>query len=484
MSAKTRLVLLGVVAAVILFSRLGDRPLGNFDDCYYAQKAKEMLAGGDWLTPHFAGVVRLDNPPLFVWLVAIGFRIFGVSSYGAAFFSAAAGLGSVLLLVRLARRLRFDEFTAFGAGAVLITTQYFVKYAGHAMMDVTLTLFFLIALDGYLSGVEGRARGWVQLGVATGLGLMMKSVLGLFPLIVAAIHRLTVRGPKAAIEPGPWNAAAAALAVGAPWFAYEFAVHHDVLLNEHFRWLLWSRGFVEPAGSGHAGNDPWGYFIRLGNGYWPWLPFALAGAWLELRRAFDRSRDPEERSTARLLLLWLVIVFGTMSLGHVKRLWYVMSIFPCLALLSAIAAARFLPSENARRRTVTATLGVLVTIAGLFAMTPLGVGRPRNPELNAMARIIRANVPAGQPVVNLDTPYWDVINTFIFYSDHDLGQPLADPTRVREQVRGGAWALVSASRAAEVVGTEPSGCRVVARSGPWALIASKEAAVLAIPPID
>jgi len=477
---RARLALLGVVATVIVFARLGQGHLANYDDCYYAEKAKEMLVGGDWLTPHFAGNVRLDNPPLFLWLVAAGFTMFGVGGYGAAFFSAAAGAGSVVLLVRVARRLGYDTFASWSAGVILLTTPYFLKYSGHAMMDVVLTFFFLVAVDGYLSACEGQRAGWMRLGVATGLGILMKSVLGLFPLVVVAAHRLSVRRIKALTDPGLWLAAVTAAAIGLPWFGYQLTVHREILMSEHFRWLIWSRGFVEPAVGG--GNDPFGYLTRIGKVYWPWLPLALTGLWLAARRAFDAGRDPAERAAARLLVFWLAIVLGAMSLGHVKKLWYVMSVFPCLALFAGMAAGAILRSEPARRRAVAWASAVITAFAAVVALTPIGTSRQRQPDLQEMTRIVRANVPPGQKVLNLDTPYWDVANQFLFYSDHDLTEPMGDPARVRDALRGGGWALIATPRVGEVVGEETAAVRVVARSGVWSLLTSAPSPPLTLRP--
>ena len=466
---KARTLLLGVAATFIIFGRLGRGVLANYDDCYYAQKAKELWQGGDWLTPHFAGHVRLDNPPLFLWMIAAGFRLFGAGKLGAAFFSAVAGVACVLMLVRVARRIGFDDFEAWCAGAILLTTQYFLKYSQHAMMDVVLTLFFLIALDGYLSAAEGRLSGWVRLGVFTGLGVLMKSVLGLFPLIVVAAHRLAVRGRPALFERGPWIAAAAAAAVAVPWYAYQLSVHPGQLVTEHFQWLILSRGLGDPGGEG-IDSGPLGYLTRIGSVYWPWLPLAAYGLWLEAKRALDREGAPERRSSSALLLLWLVIVVGVMSIGHVKKLWYVMSVFPCLALLSARGVAHLARGAPARHRILNSAGVVLAILAAVIAFTPLGTARPRQPGLYEMALVARARVPGGEKVFNLDARYWDVAGVFLFYSDHDLTEPLGNPAQLREALGGGRWALLRSDRVLEVVGSEAARFEVVARSDDWALI--------------
>jgi hypothetical protein len=129
-------------------------------------------------------------------------------------------------------------------------------------------------------------------------------------------------------------------------------------------------------------------------------------------------------------------------------------------------------------------MGVLAVFAGVVALTPLGPARTRQPDLQAMTRIVRANVPAGQKVLNLDAPYWELANQFLFYSDHDLTEPLADPARLREGLRQGGWALIAGSRVAEVQGESAATISVVARSGDWALLTAAPAAPVIVPPFD
>ena len=52
-----------LLALGIVFAHLGEGHLANFDDCYYAQKAKEMLRTGDWITPATTGRSRSTTRP-------------------------------------------------------------------------------------------------------------------------------------------------------------------------------------------------------------------------------------------------------------------------------------------------------------------------------------------------------------------------------------------------------------------------------------
>jgi 4-amino-4-deoxy-L-arabinose transferase len=472
-----------VIAAAILFARLGQGHLANFDDCYYAQKAKEMVQGGDWLTPHFAGIPRTDNPPLFLWLMASAFLVFGVHDWAAIFWSALSGALCVPLVYMLARRLRLDTFEAWSAAIVLLGTQYFIKYARHAMFDVFLTLLFLVGILSYARAAQGDRKSFLLLGLATGLGVLTKSVLGLFPLAVAAAHMLWTG--RARLLRGGWFVAGVALAalVAVPWYAAQLRLHGGAFVEEHFRWLLYRRGL----GIG-AGERAWwshlDYLRELALVYWPWLPLAAAGAVRSFRRAFDGDRPPKaeptspppsgsawtRRDTARLLITWFCVVVGVMSVAAEKKLWYIMTVFPCLALLAGIAAGAWIRGASRRWAVVKATFAILVAVAIAVHVFPIPLSKARRPDLHRVALAARDLAPPGRKVGNLDAPYWSTVNQFLFYSDHDLTEPLLDPVRVRALLRSGQFALLTPAGYARVAEGDSAAYRVLARSGGWLLV--------------
>jgi len=68
---------------LIFLGRQTDVGLLNFDDSFYAQKTKELLAGGSFWLNTFNGQPDFDKPPLPLWLTALAFKAFGVSGYSA-----------------------------------------------------------------------------------------------------------------------------------------------------------------------------------------------------------------------------------------------------------------------------------------------------------------------------------------------------------------------------------------------------------------
>ncbi len=464
--------MLTACAALVLFARAGANPLPNYDDAYYAEKAKQMLRTGDWLTPRFAEAIRLDNPPLFLWLMAATFGLAGVTAYAAVFWSALSGVACVALTHRLATRLGCPPFEAWAAGFVLLGTGYFLKYANHAMFDVFLTALFLCALLAYRRAWEGSATAWAALGVFTGLGVLTKSVLGVFPLGVVMVHALWSRRAMRSVREGAWLAPLLAVAVIAPWYGYQLVRHRSQFLEEHIAWLLVQRG----TGSGAEAPPlrPFGYLRELAMTYWPWLPLAAVGLWMSAREAFARRGEAADawdaRASARLLVAWPLVVIGVMSLAREKKLWYVMSVFPALAMFSAHALAAWWPKALARARV---TLGgfAVATLAGLvLAFTPWGSAPVRRPDLQRMAVAARSLVPPGERIAFLGGNYWSVAHQFVFYSDRTLVRGSDDPATVRAALDRGGWALLSTGAYVLVSAADSTRYPPVDAAGEWVLV--------------
>lgn len=78
---KNKNAFLIFVFALLLYGLFSNIiPLVDPDEPVYGETAKEMLLTGDWLSPRIYGEYWYDKPPLFYWLDAFSFSIFGVST--------------------------------------------------------------------------------------------------------------------------------------------------------------------------------------------------------------------------------------------------------------------------------------------------------------------------------------------------------------------------------------------------------------------
>ena len=138
-----RVLLLVLLCGLTFFVGLGRPAITDSDEAFYAEAAREMVEGGDWVTPHYNGRYRFEKPVLHYWLAALGYLIAGVSELAARFPSAMAGLVLVLTTYACARRW-YDESTGMLAGAITATSFGYVAVARQALPDLLLACFITL----------------------------------------------------------------------------------------------------------------------------------------------------------------------------------------------------------------------------------------------------------------------------------------------------------------------------------------------------
>jgi len=165
---------------MLWFATLSLRPLFNPDEGRYAEIAREMLAGGDWVIPHLNGLAYIEKPPLQYWATALSLRVFGQSEFAARFYTALSALGTVLAVWLVAHRL-WGSSAAWRASLMLSSMLLFLVMGQLLTLDMGLTLYLTVALAGFLLAQTGRRSsefGWMLLAwIATALGVLSKGLV-------------------------------------------------------------------------------------------------------------------------------------------------------------------------------------------------------------------------------------------------------------------------------------------------------------------
>ena len=73
--------LLALPIALWLLALAWIRPLSDPDEGRYAMVALDMLHNGNWVTPQLNGLPFFHKPPLYYWLAAGGYELFGVHEW-------------------------------------------------------------------------------------------------------------------------------------------------------------------------------------------------------------------------------------------------------------------------------------------------------------------------------------------------------------------------------------------------------------------
>ena len=410
-----------------MLGRQLDTGITNFDDAFYAQKAKEIYESGNlWIVTH-GGTPSFENPPLPFWLMALAYGIFGVSSFSAVFFSGLFGTGIVVLTYRLADHLYKDSWIAFIASLVLLFPGIFIDSSRRAMVDIPLAFFVTLALFSFIKAK--KYKPWYLLfGLATAGGILSKSVLGIFPLSIVFFHLVFSRQWKEIVNPLLVTGVLLSLGLGFSWHLINWMEFGQNFINSHFGVLIFNRGFGENV---HPYNFL-GYAEDFLRNYWPWLPFALIGLYKFRKRGFI-----EKDENSLLLFLWPTLVFLVMSTSKNHTIRYVLMIFPALAIIVAKTFSDWLDSR--RKDQVISGLAGIVCLTALFVNTsPFQVKvtlGESSKEVRQLASIVKLNIPENTKIGNFRLSFWNPKHAILFYSDRGLENPIKETEELLKQLQ-------------------------------------------------
>ncbi len=116
-------------------------PLSSWDEAWYASIAREILTANDWITLHFNGIPFYDHPPMGFWIMAIFYKVFGVSEFSTRLPSVLAGIGSSILIYKLGHGLFNKKIIGYIAALILSTSVWYVLRVRSGNLD-SLFLFF------------------------------------------------------------------------------------------------------------------------------------------------------------------------------------------------------------------------------------------------------------------------------------------------------------------------------------------------------
>ena len=110
-----------LLSLVTFFLGLGRQAITDSDEAFYAEAAREMVEGNDWLTPHFNYDERWQKPILYSWFTAAAFAAAEPMEFLARLGSALSGIGLVLLTWNAAKRMLGAALGSWLAGAIAAT---------------------------------------------------------------------------------------------------------------------------------------------------------------------------------------------------------------------------------------------------------------------------------------------------------------------------------------------------------------------------
>lgn len=322
-----------LLAALTFFAGLGRGAITDSDEAFYAEASREMVASGDWITPHYNYEPRFQKPIAYYWLTSATYLVTGASEFGARLWAALAGIGLVLVTAACGRRW-YDETTGLLAGAIVATNFGYFSIGRMSLPDLPLTFCITLAIWAALVSTleqERSPRKFVVLSaIGFGLGFLMKGPVGLIIPAMVILPLLLIERRSIGLNPGDILLGfLITAAIAAPWYLVMWMRHG----NEYVQGFFIGDNFERFATDRFNDPRPWWFYLPVvAGGLLPWTP--LGFVWLGPATQFLRGKRAIGTIDLRLLM-WAVfpLVFYSLSVGKQPR--YVLPVLPPLALLLA-----------------------------------------------------------------------------------------------------------------------------------------------------
>jgi len=363
LSRETRVIFLLVLAALpVYFLWLGANSIWDANEAFYVDTPRHMVETGNYVTPYFNGLERLNKPVLSYWVVAGLYNLFGIS-VAVERVGIAIGAAGIIGATFLVGRALGTTLTGLLAALIIATAPRMVMFSRRIFIDIYITLFMALTLACFVMAERypARRRAWlIGMYVAIGLGVLTKGPVALFfPLLTAAIW-MTVMGRwsdvrRLLIVPG----ALIVLAIVAPWYVALYVEHGWGPILQFFVGENFGRYAGEMSSEGRGVLF---YLPVLFGDLFPWAPLLLVPIVSSWRPAVP-GESVTDASVRRLLWIWIVTIAGVFSLSQSKQDLY---IFPVIPAVAALVAQTLIDHLGRPRRVVAILVGSVATLSAVL----------------------------------------------------------------------------------------------------------------------
>ena len=331
-SESFSLTLILFLSIILLFTSLGKNHFIPWDEAIYAKVSKNMLTANDYgVLKWFGNDPWFEKPPLYFWVSSFFMKLVGVTELGARLFSAISGFFTVLLVYLIGKKM-FNRRVGFISAFIFITTSQFIYYSRLGMLDVTLGFFITLSLYFYLLSWQKKSSVyWILSGISFGLAVMTKNVIGfLSPSIIFAfeLYLLLSKNKKfcAGVFVNYLFYAISGLLIFMPWHIYMYQKFGNDFIQNYLGYHVLKRA---TSGIEDKGFPFFWYLTVLKVSMRIWFIALLGALPYGLYKVFK-----EKDKNYVFLFIWIVLVFGLFSVSKSKLVWYIIPIYPVLALLT------------------------------------------------------------------------------------------------------------------------------------------------------
>lgn len=321
-------VLLLIPIYAFMFLKLGAFHIRLWDEGWFVVHVYEMMERGSLLVPYYDGqpVFYGSKPPLQTWLQMIAIKLIGYNELAVRLPSAIAAGATVLIVFHWVRK-NIDHITAWAASLTLLTIDGFIEHhtARGAEADALLTLVIFGQVYFFWEWISSKNRRQLYgLAIMIALSFWVKNVAGFMMLpgmLLFLVFYDRDNLSRSLKDKSVWLILFGGIIAGVSYLLFR-----ELTQPGHLNFILEKQAGRLVNDVGH--DEPFAYYFhRLKDERMAtYLPLALMSLIFPFFSKLTHSR-PAKYSVVLALTYFLVI-----SIARSKLEWYLMPIYPLLAI--------------------------------------------------------------------------------------------------------------------------------------------------------
>ena len=344
--------LLLIFASLYILGNIGTGSLTTYDEATMANISREILNRSDWLVLYHGGGPWIDKPPLYMWCTAIWYALFGVNEFTTRVTSGIFGVATILLIYVFTKKIGGKNAAIFAA-LTLLALPHYLRFAKLGMLDVTVTFFITAAIYLFWIG-QDKPRYLLFSGIAFALGYLTKGFAAVTAPIIIFTYCVFTNNVRILLRRQFVIGMLIAVILIGGWHLSQYLVLGQKAIDTFFGVGVYKR--ATSTFDGHSGgmnfyqkvifnkNKPWAVLLYASFAYMVWLAL--------------RKRDRR----AMLLCAWMVVMYTLYTIVQSKLHWYIMPVYPALAVSSGIFLDRFLKNKAFKIFVAVILLGMLIQV--------------------------------------------------------------------------------------------------------------------------
>ncbi|RUM40972.1 MAG: hypothetical protein DSY34_04530 [Desulfurobacterium sp.] len=320
-------LLIAFISLIFFFSRLYEPSLSG-DAAKYALIAKNMLKSGNYLVPDLGIELYFKKPPFFFWLIALSYKLFGISEFSARLPSAIFALADALLVYLIARRISDSKLVAFMSSLVFIINFEVIRISTVIRFEsfilfVNLSTILLLLKPSFIRSLVA--------GMLVGFGLLTKGPFALLGLAAVVIYFILKRDFEK-ISYQVFSLFIGCLIFGV--YLFYMAAHHPEFFKEFFGNQILGRF----EGTLNEGTPRSFFFYEriLLKHFWIWNVFLLYFIFMVIKNGREYLKEIfsiKDKDLWSIFVIMFLIVFLPLHLVSLKFTRYSYYLYPFLSLI-------------------------------------------------------------------------------------------------------------------------------------------------------